>query len=44
VSGEYCSSSSIETHGEVVTVWRKDVEGKWKKVVDMWNEMPPPGG
>ena len=34
----------ISTHGKVVTVWRKDEDGNWKNVVDMWNESPPPGG
>jgi ketosteroid isomerase-like protein len=30
------------THGKVVTVWRKDLDGSWRNVVDMWNEAPPP--
>jgi ketosteroid isomerase-like protein len=30
------------THGKVVTIWRRDAEGKWKNVVDMWNTMPTP--
>jgi uncharacterized protein (TIGR02246 family) len=34
----------VRTHGKVITVWRKDVDGNWRNVVDMWNEMPPPGG
>lgn len=34
----------MSTHGKVVTVWRKDADGNWKNVVDMWNESPPPGG
>ena len=33
----------VTSHGKVVTVWRKDAEGTWKNVVDMWNEAPPPG-
>ncbi len=32
----------VVTHGKVVTVWRKDADGSWKNVVDMWNEAPPP--
>lgn len=32
----------VTTHGKVVTVWRKDADGSWKNVVDMWNEAPPP--
>ena len=34
--------NKIVTHGTVVTVWRKDSQGKWKNVVDMWNETTPP--
>ncbi len=30
------------THNKVVTIWRKDSEGRWKNVVDMWNESPAP--
>ena len=32
----------ITTYGKVVTVWRKDADGSWKNVIDMWNEAPPP--
>lgn len=32
----------IVTHGKVVTVWRKDSDGRWKNVVDMWNAAPRP--
>ena len=32
----------VTTHGKVVTVWRKDQDGEWKNVVDMWNEAPSP--
>ena len=35
--------NTIVTHGKVVTVWRKDSQGRWKNVVDMWNTAPPPG-
>jgi hypothetical protein len=34
----------VTTHGKVVTVWRKDPDGSWRNVVDMWNEAPPPPG
>lgn len=34
----------ITAHGKVVTVWRKDVNGAWRNVVDMWNEAPSPEG
>ena len=40
VDGE--NGEKIETHGKVVTVWRKDSDGQWKNVVDMWNSAPPP--
>jgi ketosteroid isomerase-like protein len=33
----------IVTHGKVVTIWRKDPDGQWKNVVDMWNTAPPVG-
>ena len=29
-------------HGKVVTVWRKDSDGQWRNVIDMWNAAPPP--
>jgi len=34
--------SKIVTHGKVITVWRKDSQGQWKNVVDMWNAAPQP--
>lgn len=36
------SGKPVTTHGKVVTVWRKDANGQWKNVVDMWNEAPAP--
>ena len=30
----------VVEHNKVVTVWRKDDEGNWKNVVDMWNSDP----
>ena len=30
----------VTVHGKVVTVWRKDADGSWRNVVDMWNEAP----
>jgi ketosteroid isomerase-like protein len=30
----------IITHGKTVTVWRKDPAGKWKCVIDIWNDDP----
>jgi ketosteroid isomerase-like protein len=40
VNGE--NGDKVVTHGKVVTVWRKDSNGQWKNVVDMWNAVPPP--
>lgn len=30
----------IVTYNKTVTVWRKDNNGNWKNVIDMWNEDP----
>lgn len=30
----------VVQHNKVVTVWRKQDDGSWKNVVDMWNEEP----
>jgi ketosteroid isomerase-like protein len=30
--------------GRYVTVWRKDPSGRWRCVVDFWNEAPPAPG
>jgi len=40
IDGE--NGEKIVTHGKVVTVWRKDQNGQWKNVVDIWNSAPPP--
>ncbi|HSG58954.1 MAG TPA: DUF4440 domain-containing protein [Woeseiaceae bacterium] len=32
----------IVIHGKVVTIWRKDANGEWKNVVDIWNTAPDP--
>lgn len=32
----------VTIHGKVVTVWRRDQEGNWRNVVDMWNTAPAP--
>lgn len=32
----------VTTYGKVVTVWRREAEGPWRNVVDMWNEAPSP--
>jgi len=36
--------NKIVTHGKVVTIWRKNDDGKWKNVVDVWNSAPGPIG
>ena len=30
----------IVTYNKTVTVWRKEPDGQWKNVIDMWNEDP----
>lgn len=30
----------VVEHNKVVTVWRKDEDGRWKNVIDMWNSDP----
>jgi len=32
----------ITSYGKSVTVWRKDADGNWKCVIDIWNEEPSP--
>ena len=32
--------SPIVTYNKTVTVWRKESDGDWKNVIDMWNEDP----
>jgi ketosteroid isomerase-like protein len=32
----------VTAHGKVVTVWRKEADGLWRNIVDMWNEAPAP--
>lgn len=31
----------VVTYGKGVTVWRRQADGSWKNVVDIWNEEPP---
>ena len=31
---------SITTYNKGVTVWRKEADGSWKNIVDMWNAEP----
>jgi ketosteroid isomerase-like protein len=28
-------------HGRAVTIWRRDSDGQWRCVVDIWNAAPP---
>jgi ketosteroid isomerase-like protein len=36
------ASGIIRTqNGKVITIWRKDFDGQWKCVVDIWNSYPP---
>ena len=30
----------IKSYNKVVTIWKKQPDGKWKNVVDMWNSDP----
>ena len=30
------------SNGRYVTVWRRVRDGRWRCVVDFWNEAPPP--
>lgn len=32
----------MTSNGRYVTVWRKEPGGRWRCVVDFWNEAPPP--
>ncbi len=32
----------MASNGRYVTVWRKERDGRWRCVVDFWNEAPPP--
>lgn len=35
---------STTVAGRYVTVWRKEADGKWRCVVDFWNQAPAPSG
>ncbi len=32
----------ITEYNKAVTVWRKEADGSWKNIVDMWNATPSP--
>jgi uncharacterized protein (TIGR02246 family) len=34
----------VTEYNKVVTVWKKQTDGSWKNVVDMWNSDPSRGG
>jgi len=36
------SGTLVTEHNKVVTIWRREPDGSWKNVVDMWNAEPPP--
>jgi uncharacterized protein (TIGR02246 family) len=39
------STGTLHTSsGKGVTVWRKDPDGVWRCVIDIWNSLPPPTG
>lgn len=29
------------SHGRYITTWRREADGRWRCVVDFWNEAPP---
>jgi ketosteroid isomerase-like protein len=33
----------VTTYGKAVTVWRKDPDGVWRNVVDIWNSTATTG-
>jgi ketosteroid isomerase-like protein len=33
----------VTVEGKAVTIWRKEKEGDWKCVIDIWNDVSPPG-
>ena len=34
----------VTSHGKVVVVWKKQPDGSWKAVLDIWNSDQPAGG
>jgi ketosteroid isomerase-like protein len=34
----------MTSNGRYLTVWRREPGGRWRCVVDFWNESPPPPG
>lgn len=42
VAYEDSLGNRVNEHNKVVTVWRKQDDGSWKNVVDMWNAVPSP--
>ena len=38
------SGKPVPDHGKYVEVWKKQADGKWKVIVDIWNsDLPAPG-
>jgi ketosteroid isomerase-like protein len=29
-------------HAKGVAIWRKEPDGSWRCIIDIWNEAPPP--
>jgi len=36
--------TTLKLAGRALTVWRKDPDGQWRCVVDIWNDPPPSPG
>jgi ketosteroid isomerase-like protein len=34
------TGATVTQRGKAVTIWRKDDQGRWKCVVDTWNDVP----
>ena len=32
----------VVVEGKAVTVWRRDANGEWKCIIDIWNDVTPP--
>jgi uncharacterized protein (TIGR02246 family) len=43
ITGKNAQGKAQEDHGKLVEVWKKQAEGKWKTVADIFNsDVPPP--
>jgi ketosteroid isomerase-like protein len=41
LSGKDLQGNPVSDHGKFATVWKKQVNGSWKAVMDMWNSDLP---